>query len=103
MTGWCWEQEWGKGRGWSQFRISLRVHPASDFIGKGQLGGEQQGKGTRENCSAMWRLVSSFMLMGLVSGFSLVNYSDPGSFLGEGNGTPLQYSCLANPMDGGAW
>ena len=23
-------------------------------------------------------------------------------FLGEGNGTPLQYSCLENPMDGGA-
>ena len=22
---------------------------------------------------------------------------------GEGNGNPLQYSCLANPMDGGAW
>ena len=21
----------------------------------------------------------------------------------EGNGTPLQYSCLRNPMDGGAW
>src|SRR5574340_284937 len=21
----------------------------------------------------------------------------------EGNGTPLQYSCLANPMAGGAW
>ena len=25
------------------------------------------------------------------------------SFPGEGNGTPLQYSCLENPMDGGAW
>ena len=22
---------------------------------------------------------------------------------GEGNSTPLQYSCLENPMDGGAW
>ena len=22
---------------------------------------------------------------------------------GEGNGTTLQYSCLENPMDGGAW
>ena len=21
----------------------------------------------------------------------------------EGNGTPLQYSCLENPIDGGAW
>ena len=23
--------------------------------------------------------------------------------IGEGNGTPLQYSYLENPMDGGAW
>ena len=25
------------------------------------------------------------------------------NFSGEGSGTPLQYSCLENPMDGGAW
>ena len=24
-------------------------------------------------------------------------------YYGEGNGNPLQYSCLENPMDGGAW
>ena len=26
-----------------------------------------------------------------------------GLFHGEGNGTPLQHSCLENPMDRGAW
>ena len=26
----------------------------------------------------------------------------PNICIGEGNGTPLQYSCLENPMDGGA-
>ena len=26
-----------------------------------------------------------------------------GRSTGEGNGTPLQYSCLENPVDGGAW
>ena len=26
-----------------------------------------------------------------------------GRFPGEGNGIPLQYSCLKNPMDRGAW
>ena len=26
-----------------------------------------------------------------------------GSSPGEGNGNPLQYSCLGNPMDRGAW
>ena len=37
------------------------------------------------------------------------NVGDPGSIpgwgrsLGEGNGNPLQYSCLENPMDRGAW
>ena len=25
------------------------------------------------------------------------------SFIGEGNGNPLQCSCLENPRDGGAW
>ena len=40
---------------------------------------------------------------------SAYNAGDPGSipgsgrFPGEGNGDPLQYSCLENPMDGGAW
>ena len=31
--------------------------------------------------------------------------STPGSGIspGEGNGNPLQYFCLENPMDGGAW
>ena len=24
-------------------------------------------------------------------------------YIGEGNGTPLQYSCLENPMHGAAW
>ena len=24
-------------------------------------------------------------------------------YIGEGDGTPLQYSCLENPVDGGAW
>ena len=27
----------------------------------------------------------------------------PHSSIGEGNGTPLQCSCLENPMNGGAW
>jgi len=27
----------------------------------------------------------------------------PGRCPGEGNGNPLQYSCLENPMDGESW
>ena len=37
-----------------------------------------------------------FYLYGLY--FSILSVLD-----GEGDGTPLQYSCLENPMDGGAW
>ena len=40
---------------------------------------------------------------------SACNAGDPGSIPGsgrspgKGNGNPLQYSCLEDPMDGGAW
>ena len=40
---------------------------------------------------------------------SAYNAGEPGSIPGsgrspgEGNGNPLQYSCLENSMDGGAW
>ena len=54
---------------------------ARDFIGKGSPGGEQEGQGTQENSSATWLAVSSFMVMGLVSGLSLANHSDSESFL----------------------
>ena len=52
----------------------LRRHKARDFIGKGRLGREQQGKGTRENCSATWLSVSVFMVKVLVSGLSLASH-----------------------------
>ena len=54
---------------------------ARDFIEKGSLGEEQQGKGTQENCSAVWLAVSGFMVMELVSRLFLANYSDSGFFL----------------------
>jgi hypothetical protein len=34
---------------------------------------------------------------------ALVVKNPPANASREGNGTPLQYSCLENPMDGGAW
>ena len=35
--------------------------------------------------------------------FFLQKIPESGRSPGEGNGNPLQYSCLENPMDGGAW
>ena len=49
---------------------------ARDFTGKGHPGGEQEGKGTQENCSTSWLAMSGFMVMGLVSGWSLANHSN---------------------------
>ena len=34
---------------------------------------------------------------------SILHLNDIRGLFGEGNGTPLQHSCLENPMDGGAW
>ena len=58
-------------------------------------------------------IVVDFIFLGFPGGSevkaSACNAGDLGSIPGsgrspgEGNGNPLQYSCLENPMDGGAW
>ena len=57
----------------------------------------------RESCGqrslvgySPWGLEESDVTKQLYFHFSL-------SWTGEGNGNPLQYSCLENPRDGGAW
>ena len=56
-----------------------------------------------------WTFVDKAKPGGSDSKASAYNAGDPGSILGsgrspgEGNGYPLQYSCLENPMDGGTW
>jgi len=58
-----------------------QVLTKQEIIAKGHLGGEQQGKGIQENCSAMWLRASGFMVIGLISRLSSVNHSDSESFL----------------------
>ena len=50
-------------------------------MGKGRPGGEREGRGTQEDCSATWLAVSGFMVMGLLSTLSLTNLSESESFL----------------------
>ena len=52
----------------------IHTDKAKDFIGKWYSGREQQSKGNQENRSIMWLTISDFMVMGLVSGFSLANH-----------------------------
>ena len=72
--------------------------------------GREQGGGVQDGEHVYTR--GGFMLMDFPGGSdgkaSVYNEGDLGSipgsgrFPGEGNGNPLQYSCLENPMDRGA-
>ena len=61
-----------------------------------------------EDCLILWLLYGVAGVY-LIPSQSACNAGDlgliPGSgrYPGEGNGNPLQYSCLENPMDRGAW
>ena len=46
--------------------------------------------------------ICSYYILKLRDSF-LSLFQSTGEPIGEGNGTPLQYPCLENPMDGGAW
>ena len=59
------------------------------------LPGKSHGWRSLVGCSP-WGCEESDMTERLHFHFSL-------SCIGEGNGNPLQYSCLENPRDGGAW
>ena len=59
------------------------------------LPGKSHGRRSLEGCSP-WSRWGSGTTEWLPSHFSL-------SCIGEGNGNPLQCSCLENPRDGGAW
>ena len=59
------------------------------------LPGKSHGQGSLVGCSP-WGRTESDMTERLHFHFSL-------SCIGEGNGSPLQGSCLENPRDGGAW
>ena len=59
------------------------------------LPGKSHGRRSLEGCSP-WGREESDTTERLHFRFSL-------SCIGEGNGNPLQYSCLENPRDGGAW
>ena len=50
----------------------------------------------------MKRILLENTLSSLLEKQMFLNYLTRGCS-GEGSGTPLQYSCPENPMDGGAW
>ena len=45
---------------------------------------------------------SLYIILGIISNLEILKLGEDVPRFGEGNGTPLQYSSLENPMDGGA-
>ena len=105
-------------------QVGFSVHPHTGW-GVGKREREEKTQRHREN-SLMFHFMKTLnlsdqcstlraqlMLMGFSGGSdgkeSALNVRDLGSipgsgrFPGEGNGKPLQYSCLSNPMDRGVW
>ena len=66
-----------------------------------------EGERNKPSCKNALNLFTEVPTLALVSEalswfhekYSLITYAN----IGEGNGNPLQCSCLENPRDGGAW
>ena len=66
---------------------------ASHRTGKGRFSFQSQKRAMPKNVQTTVQMCSFHMLVRVCSN----------TLHGEGNGSPLQYSCLENPMNGGAW
>ena len=52
----------------------------------------------------MWEFPGGSLIKNLpANAGDMGSIPESGKSPGEGNSNPLQYSCLGNPMDGGAW
>jgi len=86
---------------------------AQDFIDKPPTTGQVESAGTEIQSAEVLGTPLSSLVLGFSGGSVVKNPPSnvgnrdwtPGSRRspGEGNGNPLQYSCLENPMDRGAW
>ena len=76
-------------------KFQSRYLPNAIFSQAVLLPGESHGQRSLVGCSP-WGCQESDMTERLPFHFSL-------SYIGEGNGNPLQCSCLENPRDGGVW
>ena len=97
---------WGQGRPWGSVMSTwgtsfgwMKTVPSRGYSLKNQ----EVTKNTKPLMHKKWLPGGSD---GKVSAYNVGDLgSIPGSrrSSGEGNGNPLQYCCLENPMDGGAW
>ena len=106
----------GAGEGWNNGQDRPLSWELKHFFGMGVLSlGSDPCFATYKRCDLgqvsqpLWATVFCSIPGGSEDKASACNAGDPGSIPGlgrspgEGNGNPLQYSCLENPMDRGAW
>ena len=75
---------------------NLKKKDTDEFIYKTNIGNKIMVTKREKEGRISWGV-------GLIDTHYCVNTKDLLYSIGEGNGTPLQYSCLENPTDGGAW
>ena len=91
-------RQWAQGHPANLGRTRMRIHWVSEVLWHPTpvlLPGKSNGWRSLVGCSP-WGRTESDTTERLHFHFSL-------SCIGEGNGNPLQCSCLENPRDGGAW
>ena len=60
-------------------------------------------KEIKKDLEPLWAGTLSQKMLGSPQRHIMQSWPSSWSVEGYGKGTPLQYSCLENPMDGGAW
>ena len=93
---------------------AYNVGNPSSIPGSGRSHGEGNGNSLQYSCLEKSHGQRSLVgyspwgrkVLDILSNFTFTfTFSSPLEYIymGEGNGTPLKYSCLENPMDGEAW
>ena len=103
----------GEGGMWNPAPKSSYPHPTDNQWVRAFLDGGREPSWRNSTVSSDSHLeINWSSISGQISIISIVfsavclqlqDWMVPISLSGEGNGTPLQYSCLENPMDRGAW
>ena len=84
-------------------REGARVSVGASAQGPGWGCGVHSFVGSTRTQAGVGGCTSSDLLCILLLQPKAMLYLLPPHLQGEGNGSPLQHSCLENPMDGGTW
>ena len=87
------------GNRWGNSGNNVRLY----FLGGSKITADGDCSHEIKRCLLLGRKVMTNPNSILKSRHYFANKGLSSQYYGEGNGNPLQYSCLENPMDGGAW